>query len=454
MTRLERHYRDMCDIEFTVERGKLWMLQTRVGKRTPEAAFRIAVHMVDEGLIDMDEALRRVTGEQLAQLMFPRFDESAEPHAARHGHERLPGRRRRQGGLRLRHRRGVGRARRGRDPGPQGDQPRRPARHDRRPGILTSRGGKTSHAAVVARGMGRTCVCGAEALDVDTKARRVHASATARRSARATSSPSTAPPARSSPARCRSSDSVVVRHFEGEKIDDDLVAGGRADHGPRRRRPPAARPQPTPTPPRTPPGPAASAPRASGCAAPSTCSSASGASSSRSSSSPRTRQAQRPRSTSCCRCSGRTSRDLRGDGRAAGDDPAARPAAARVPARPHRAAASRSPSPRSAASPTSTRRELLTHVQRLHEQNPMLGPARRAARASRSPACSACRRARSLEAAAERIGRRRHAAPGDHGAAGRERAGARRSSGPRSTSRSPRRSRRSAASSSTSRSAR
>ena len=75
MTRLERHYRDMCDIEFTVERGKLWMLQTRVGKRTPEAAFRIAVHMVDEGLIDLDEAVLRVTGAQLAQLMFPRFDD-------------------------------------------------------------------------------------------------------------------------------------------------------------------------------------------------------------------------------------------------------------------------------------------------------------------------------------------------------------------------------------------
>ena len=90
MTRLERHYRDMCDIEFTVERGKLWMLQTRVGKRTPEAAFRIAVHMVDEGLIQMDEAVLRVTGEQLAQLMFPRFDESGRAHAARQGDERLP----------------------------------------------------------------------------------------------------------------------------------------------------------------------------------------------------------------------------------------------------------------------------------------------------------------------------------------------------------------------------
>ena len=62
MAKLERHYRDMCDIEFTVERGKLWMLQSRVGKRTPEAAFRIGRHMTDEGLIDTDESLRRVTG--------------------------------------------------------------------------------------------------------------------------------------------------------------------------------------------------------------------------------------------------------------------------------------------------------------------------------------------------------------------------------------------------------
>ena len=134
MDTLEKHYRDMCDIEFTVERGKLWMLQTRVGKRTPQAAFRIGRHMTDEGLIDTDESLRRVTGAQLAQLMFPRFDEKAERTLHREGHERLPRCRRRQGGLRLRHRRRVGRARRGRDPGPQGDQPRRPARHGRRQG--------------------------------------------------------------------------------------------------------------------------------------------------------------------------------------------------------------------------------------------------------------------------------------------------------------------------------
>src|SRR5919206_3218944 len=78
MSTLESHYRDLCDIEFTIERNKLWMLQTRVGKRTAAAAFRIATQLVDEGLIDMDEAVRRVTGDQLAQLMFPQFVSGGE----------------------------------------------------------------------------------------------------------------------------------------------------------------------------------------------------------------------------------------------------------------------------------------------------------------------------------------------------------------------------------------
>ena len=78
MATLEGHYRDLCDIEFTIERGKLWMLQTRVGKRTAAAAFRIATQLVDQGLIDMDEALTRVSGAGLARLMFPGFDTSAD----------------------------------------------------------------------------------------------------------------------------------------------------------------------------------------------------------------------------------------------------------------------------------------------------------------------------------------------------------------------------------------
>ena len=78
MQTLENHYRDLCDIEFTIERGKLWMLQTRVGKRTAAAAFRIAMQLVDQGLIVEDEAVRRVSGEELARLMFPRFDTSGQ----------------------------------------------------------------------------------------------------------------------------------------------------------------------------------------------------------------------------------------------------------------------------------------------------------------------------------------------------------------------------------------
>ena len=226
MATLEKHYRDMCDIEFTVERGKLWMLQTRVGKRTPEAAFRIAAHMADEGLIDIDEALRRVTGAQLAQLMFPRFDETAERTLIATGMNASPGA-------------AVGKAvfdsdtavewaERGEDvilvrkeTNPDDLRGMVAAR-----GILTSRGGKTSHAAVVARGMGRTCVCGAEALDVDAKKRRCQGPRRRRRSARATSSRSTAPPARSSSAPCRSPTPSVMRYFEGEQ----------RRRGPRRRR--------------------------------------------------------------------------------------------------------------------------------------------------------------------------------------------------------------------------
>ena len=126
METLETHYRDLCDIEFTIERGQLWMLQTRVGKRTAGAAFRIATQLVDQGLIDEAEALQRVNGAQLAQLMFPRFDEEAEAGAARPRHRRLAGRGGRQGGLRLVHRREVVALRREGHPHPPRDQPRRP----------------------------------------------------------------------------------------------------------------------------------------------------------------------------------------------------------------------------------------------------------------------------------------------------------------------------------------
>ena len=170
MRRLETHYRDLCDIEFTIERGKLWMLQTRVGKRTAAAAFRIAGQLVDENLITMDEALSRVSGSQLALLMFPQFDRSASrscsprawppPRVPRWVVPCSTRRRPRRGPTREQ----VVLVRKETNP----DDLEGMIAAD---GILTARGGKTSHAAVVARGMGKTCVCGAEALDVDAVAR-------------------------------------------------------------------------------------------------------------------------------------------------------------------------------------------------------------------------------------------------------------------------------------------
>ena len=167
MYNLETHYRDLCDIEFTIERGKLWILQTRVGKRTASAAFRIAMQLVDEHIITMDEALVRVNGGQLAQLMFPQFDMRNAPKAITKGMAASPGA-------------AVGKAvfdsetattwaengervillRRETNPDDLGGM-------IAAVGILTSRGGKTSHAAVVARGMGKVAVCGAEELEVN-----------------------------------------------------------------------------------------------------------------------------------------------------------------------------------------------------------------------------------------------------------------------------------------------
>jgi len=128
METLENHYRDLCDIEFTIERNKLWMLQTRVGKRTAGAAFRIATQLVDQGLIDLDEALDRVTGDQLAQLMFPRFDESSDAKRIAKGMNASPGA---AVGLQLEGRCRAGRCGREGDPGTPGDQSRRPGRDDR-----------------------------------------------------------------------------------------------------------------------------------------------------------------------------------------------------------------------------------------------------------------------------------------------------------------------------------
>ncbi len=228
---LEDHYRDLCDIEFTIERGKLWMLQTRVGKRTAGAAFRIATQLVDEGLIDMDEALRRVKGSQLTQLMFPQFDASGDTTLLAKGMNASPGAA--VGIAVFSSDEAVARA-------AQGDDVilvRRETNPDdlhgmvAATGILTSRGGKTSHAAVVARGMGRTCVCGADELDVDVKAGRfTTASGVVVKEGDTISIDGTTGEVflGSVPVQ----DSLVVRHFEGDDLDDshgheggdDLVA--------------------------------------------------------------------------------------------------------------------------------------------------------------------------------------------------------------------------------------
>ncbi|MEI7631136.1 MAG: pyruvate, phosphate dikinase, partial [Actinomycetes bacterium] len=167
MRRLETHYRDLCDIEFTVERGKLWMLQTRVGKRTSGAAFRIACEFLDEGLITEDEALARVSGAQLTQLLVPQLTVGTDRTVITKGIAASPGA-------------AVGQA--VFDPAvavhwAESGRPVVLVRRETNPddlagmvaavGILTSRGGKTSHAAVVARGMGKPAVCGADALVVD-----------------------------------------------------------------------------------------------------------------------------------------------------------------------------------------------------------------------------------------------------------------------------------------------
>lgn len=169
MKTLEDHYRDLCDIEFTVERGKLWILQTRVGKRTAEAAFRIATQLVDEGKISMDEALLRTSGDQLAQLMFPQFDLTVVTNLIATGIPASPGAA--VGEVVFNSKRAYDLAKSGRSV----ILVRRETSPDdlvgmvAAEGILTSRGGKTSHAAVVARGMGKTAVCGTESILVDEK---------------------------------------------------------------------------------------------------------------------------------------------------------------------------------------------------------------------------------------------------------------------------------------------
>src|SRR5690606_19597966 len=167
--KLEKHYRDMQDLEFTIERGKLWMLQTRSGKRTAKAALRIAVEMAAEGLITRSQAVSRIDPASLDQLLHPTIDPSAKrdvigvglpasPGAATgeivftsDEAEEMRGQNRKAILVRV-------------ETSPEDIHGMHAAE-----GILTTRGGMTSHAAVVARGMGKPCVSGAGTLRVDAR---------------------------------------------------------------------------------------------------------------------------------------------------------------------------------------------------------------------------------------------------------------------------------------------
>ncbi|MEX0850554.1 MAG: pyruvate, phosphate dikinase [Gaiellaceae bacterium] len=170
LDRLESHYRDMQDIEFTVEEGKLYLLQTRTGKRTAAAALRAAAEMVDETLISREEAVARIDPAQLDQLLHPMIDPSAKVEVATRGLNASPGAA--SGAIVLDADTAEERGKAGEDvilvrweTTPDDIHGLIQAR-----GVLTAHGGMTSHAAVVARGMGKPCVAGCEGLSIDYKA--------------------------------------------------------------------------------------------------------------------------------------------------------------------------------------------------------------------------------------------------------------------------------------------
>jgi pyruvate,orthophosphate dikinase len=175
---LEKHYREMMDLEFTVDNGVLYMLQARVGKRTAPAAVRIAVDMVNEGLIGREEAVQRVDPEQLDQLMHPQIDPKAKLQVLAVGLPASPG---------AASGRAVFSADEAAERGKAGERIVL-VREETTPddihglaaaqGVLTSRGGMTSHAAVVARGMGKPCVAGCESIRVDVERKQFSANET------------------------------------------------------------------------------------------------------------------------------------------------------------------------------------------------------------------------------------------------------------------------------------
>ena len=173
--KLERHYRDMLDLEFTIQEGKLYMLQTRVGKRTGLAAVKIAVDMVKEGLITKEEALFRVEPDQIAQYLYPIFDSKAESGARVVGKGLPAGPGAASGRITLTPDGAVEMQKRGeriilvrQETSPEDIHGMAASS-----GFLTARGGMTSHAAVVARQMGKVCVAGCEGLTIDEGRREV-----------------------------------------------------------------------------------------------------------------------------------------------------------------------------------------------------------------------------------------------------------------------------------------
>jgi len=183
MKKLEKHYHDMQDVEFTVQEGMLFMLQTRTGKRTGLAAVRMATDMVREKLIRPSDAVRRIEGDHLMQLLFPIFDPKAETAAKKKGLDKVYGLPAGPGAA-------AGKVVFTAEDAEKAVRKDRSARvllvrHETSPedvggmwaaqGILTSTGGMTSHAAVVARGWGKCCVCGAGALNIDYKKREITA---------------------------------------------------------------------------------------------------------------------------------------------------------------------------------------------------------------------------------------------------------------------------------------
>ncbi|MDR3683130.1 MAG: pyruvate, phosphate dikinase [Geothrix sp.] len=170
--RLETHFKDMQDIEFTIERGKLFLLQTRNGKRTAMASIRIAIDLVDEGLIDSHTALRRIDADSLSQLLAPVFDPKEKDRLRKEGKLLTKGLNAGPGAATGRIALTADQAEKMAQEGPVvlvrvETSPEDISGMVASQGILTARGGMTSHAAVVARGMGKPCVCGASALQID-----------------------------------------------------------------------------------------------------------------------------------------------------------------------------------------------------------------------------------------------------------------------------------------------